>query len=90
MEALLACEEPGGDPSNFRCEDENPVSQSDAETISTKEEAAEGILASADNAHPNIHGQHKGRKQSLGPEDEFLGQCESEDGRDKPRRSTRP
>ncbi|KFV39952.1 Ubiquitin carboxyl-terminal hydrolase 42, partial [Gavia stellata] len=91
MEALLAYEESKKVSSNFSCEAENLFTQSDSETISTKE-VAENIVTKADNAHPNINGQHKVRKKSLDTEDEFLGQCESEDSKDKdkPRRSKEP
>uniref|UniRef100_A0A8C0ZJH1 ubiquitinyl hydrolase 1 n=1 Tax=Cyanistes caeruleus TaxID=156563 RepID=A0A8C0ZJH1_CYACU len=53
---------------------------------------AESIITKADNAHLNINGQHKVRKKSLDTEGEFLGQCESEDIRDKDklRRSKEP
>ncbi|XP_068002867.1 ubiquitin carboxyl-terminal hydrolase 42 [Melanerpes formicivorus] len=90
MEALFAYEESRKVPSNFSCEVENLFSQPDSETISTKE-VAESIKQ-ADNVHPNINSQHKVRKKSLDDEDEFLEQCESEDGRDKdkPRRSKEP
>ncbi|PKU43250.1 ubiquitin carboxyl-terminal hydrolase 42 [Limosa lapponica baueri] len=92
MEALFAYEESRKVPSNFSCEVENLFAQSDSETISTKEVVAESIITKADNAHPNINGQHKVRKKSLDAEDEFFGQCESEDSRDKdkPRRSKEP
>ncbi|XP_009869787.1 PREDICTED: ubiquitin carboxyl-terminal hydrolase 42-like, partial [Apaloderma vittatum] len=83
MEALFAYEESRKVPSNFSCEVENLFNQSNSETISTKEEVAESIIKKADNAHPSINGQHKVRKKSLDTEDEFLGQCESEDSRDK-------
>ncbi|NXH14735.1 UBP42 hydrolase, partial [Bucco capensis] len=88
MEALYAYEESRKLPFNFSCDDENLFSQSDSETISTKEEVVQSIIKKADNAHPNINGQHKVRKKSLDTEDGFLGQCESEDSRDKdkPRR----
>ncbi|XP_069726482.1 ubiquitin carboxyl-terminal hydrolase 42 [Phaenicophaeus curvirostris] len=92
MEALFACEESRKVPSNLSYEVENRLTQSDSENISAKEEAAESIITKADNAHPNINGQHKVRKKSLDNEDVFLGQCESEDSRDKdkPRRSKEP
>lgn len=92
MEALFAYEESRKVSSNFSCEVENLFTQSDSETISTKEEVAESIIAKADNVHPNINGQHKVRKKSFDAEDEFLGQCESEDSRDKDklRRSKEP
>ncbi|NWS69758.1 UBP42 hydrolase, partial [Crotophaga sulcirostris] len=91
MEALFACEESRKVPSNLSCEVENLLSQSDSETISAKE-VTESIISKAENAQPNINGQHKVRKKSLDTEDEFLGQCESEDSRDKdkPRRSKEP
>ncbi|NXP80544.1 UBP42 hydrolase, partial [Ramphastos sulfuratus] len=87
MEALFAYEESRKVPSNFSCEVENLFSQSDSETISTKE-VAESIKQ-ADNVHPNINSQHKVRKKPSDDEEQLLGQCESEDGRDKdkPRRS---
>ncbi|NXG40886.1 UBP42 hydrolase, partial [Psilopogon haemacephalus] len=90
MEALFAYEESRKAPSNFSCEVENLFSQSDSETISTKE-VAESIKK-ADNVHPNINSQHKVRKKPSDAEEELLGQCESEDGRDKdkPRRSKEP
>ncbi|XP_025939012.1 ubiquitin carboxyl-terminal hydrolase 42 isoform X3 [Apteryx rowi] len=89
MEALFVYEESRKVPSDFSCEVENLFVQSDSETISTKEEITESIVTKADNAHPNINGQHKVRKRSLDAEDEFLGQCVSEDSadKDKPRRS---
>ncbi|KAF4804430.1 ubiquitin specific peptidase 42 [Turdus rufiventris] len=92
MEALFAYEESRKVPSNFSCEVEKLFSQSDSETIFTKEEVAESIITKADNAHLNINGQHKVRKKSLDTEGEFLGQCESEDIRDKDklRRSKEP
>ncbi|NXN35989.1 UBP42 hydrolase, partial [Rhinoptilus africanus] len=92
MEALFAYEESRKVRSNFSCEDENLFTQSVSETISTKEVVAESIITKADNAHPNINGQHKVRKKSLDAEDEFFGQCKSEDSRDKdkPRRSKEP
>ncbi|NXF69286.1 UBP42 hydrolase, partial [Ciccaba nigrolineata] len=92
MEALFAYEESRKLPSNFSCEVENLFTQSDSETISTKEVVAESIITKADNAQLNINGQHKVRKKSLDTEDEFLGQCDYEDGRDKdkPRRSKEP
>ncbi|NWH65943.1 UBP42 hydrolase, partial [Geococcyx californianus] len=88
METLFACEESRKLPSSMSCEVENRLTQSDSETISAKE-VTESSISKADNAHPNINGQHKVRKKSLDADDEFLGQCESEDGRDKdkPRRS---
>ncbi|NXR05681.1 UBP42 hydrolase, partial [Semnornis frantzii] len=90
MEALFAYEESRKVPSNFSCEVENLFSQSDSETVSTKE-VAESIKQ-ADNVHPNINSQHKVRKKPSDAEEELLGQCESEDGRDKdkPRRSKEP
>ncbi|NXF95921.1 UBP42 hydrolase, partial [Eubucco bourcierii] len=90
MEALFAYEESRKVPSNFSCEVENLFSQSDSETISTKE-VAESIKQ-ADNVHPNINSQHKVRKKPSDAEEQLLGQCESEDGRDKdkPRRSKEP
>ncbi|NXT03464.1 UBP42 hydrolase, partial [Jacana jacana] len=92
MEALFAYEESRKVPSNFSCEVEKLFAQSDSETISTKEVVAESIITKADNAHPNINGQHKVRKKSLDAEDEFFGQSESEDSRDKDkaRRSKEP
>ncbi|KAM6379190.1 ubiquitin carboxyl-terminal hydrolase 42 isoform 1-T2 [Pluvialis apricaria] len=92
MEALFAYEESRKVPSNFSCEVENIFIQPDSETISTKEVVAESITTKADNAHPGINGQHKVRKKSLDAEDEFFGQCESEDSRDKGelRRSKEP
>ncbi|NXG01563.1 UBP42 hydrolase, partial [Sakesphorus luctuosus] len=92
MEALFAYEESRKVPSNFSCEVEKLFTQPDSETIFTKEEVAESIITKADNAHLNINGQHKVRKKSLDTEDEFLGQRESEDIRDKdkPRRSKEP
>ncbi|KFP75253.1 Ubiquitin carboxyl-terminal hydrolase 42, partial [Acanthisitta chloris] len=92
IEALFGYEEARKGPSNFTFPAEKPFSQSDSETIFTKEEVAESIVTKADNAHLNINGQHKVRKKSLDIEDEFLGQCESEDIRDKdkPRRSKEP
>ncbi|NWT04995.1 UBP42 hydrolase, partial [Mionectes macconnelli] len=92
MEALFAYEESRKVPSNFSCEVEKLFTQPDSETIFTKEEVAESIITKADNAHLNINGQHKVRKKSLDAEDEFLGQRESEDIRDKdkPRRSKEP
>uniref|UniRef100_A0A8C5IQC8 USP domain-containing protein n=1 Tax=Junco hyemalis TaxID=40217 RepID=A0A8C5IQC8_JUNHY len=92
MEALFAYEESRKVPSNFSCEVEKLFTQSDSETIFTKEEVAESIITKADNAHLNINGQHKVRKKSLDTEGEFLGQCESEDIRDKDklRRSKEP
>ncbi|GAB0196613.1 ubiquitin carboxyl-terminal hydrolase 42 [Grus japonensis] len=92
MEALFAYEESRKVPSNFSCEVENLFTQSDSENISTKEDDAESIITKADNTHPKINGQHKVRKKSLDAEDEFLGQCESEEGRDKDksRRSKEP
>ncbi|KGL86614.1 Ubiquitin carboxyl-terminal hydrolase 42, partial [Charadrius vociferus] len=91
MEALFAYEESRKVPSSFSCEVGNLFTQPDSETISTKE-VAESIITKADNAHPNINGQHKVRKKSLDAEDEFLGQRESEDRRDKDklRRSKEP
>ncbi|NXG21793.1 UBP42 hydrolase, partial [Grallaria varia] len=83
MEALFACEESRKVPSNFSCEVEKCFPQPDSETIFTKEVVAESIITKADNAHLNINGQHKVRKKSLDSEDEFLGQRESEDIRDK-------
>ena len=68
MEALFACEESRKIPSSFSCEVEKLFTQSDSETISTKEAAAESIITKADNAHPNINGQHKARKKSLDTE----------------------
>ncbi|KAM6407695.1 ubiquitin carboxyl-terminal hydrolase 42 [Rhynochetos jubatus] len=92
MEALFAYEESRKIPSSFSCEVESLFTPSDSETISTKEDVAESITTKADNAHPNINGQHKVRKKSLDSEGEFFGQCESEDGRDKDklRRSKEP
>ncbi|XP_027733956.1 ubiquitin carboxyl-terminal hydrolase 42 [Empidonax traillii] len=92
MEALFAYEESRKVPSNFSCEVEKLFTQPDSETIFTKEEVAESIITKADNAHLNINGQHKVRKKSLDTEDEFLGQRDSEDIRDKdkPRRSKEP
>ncbi|KAK4806679.1 hypothetical protein QYF61_027680 [Mycteria americana] len=92
MEALFAYEESRKVPSNFSCEDENLFTQSGSETISAKEEVAESIVTKVDNAHPSINGQHKVRRKSWDTEDEFLGQCESEDSRDKekPRKSKEP
>lgn len=92
MEALFAYEESRKVPSNFSCDVEKLFTQSDSETIFTKEEVAESIITKADNAHLNINGQHKVRKKSLDTEGEFLGQCESEDIRDKDkqRRSKEP
>ncbi|NXU58521.1 UBP42 hydrolase, partial [Turnix velox] len=91
-EVLFAYEESRKAPSNFNCEVENLFTQSDSETISTKEVVAESIIAKADNAHPSINGQHKVRKKSLDAEDEFFGQRKSEDSRDKDkaRRSKEP
>ncbi|KAM9556252.1 ubiquitin carboxyl-terminal hydrolase 42-like isoform 1-T1 [Guaruba guarouba] len=76
--------------SDLGCEVESPFTLSDSATIATKE-VAESITQ-ADNVHPSINGQHKVRKKSLDPEDEYLGQCESEDSRekDKPRRPIEP
>ncbi|NXL44681.1 UBP42 hydrolase, partial [Podilymbus podiceps] len=82
MEALFGYEESRKVPSNFSCEVENLFTLSDSATISTKEEVAESTMKQAD-AHPNVNGQHKVRKKSLDTEDEFLGQCESEDSKDK-------
>ncbi|NXL99667.1 UBP42 hydrolase, partial [Tyrannus savana] len=92
MEALFAYEESRKVPSNFSCEVEKLFTQPNSETIFTKEDVAESIITKADNAHLNINGQHKVRKKSLDNEDEFLGQRESEDIRDKdkPRRSKEP
>ncbi|NWV61708.1 UBP42 hydrolase, partial [Malurus elegans] len=91
MEALFAYEESRKVPSNFTCEVEKLFTQSDSETIFTKEEVAESILTKADNAHLNINGQHKVRKKSLDTEGEFLGQCQSEErDKDKLRRSKEP
>ncbi|XP_056190327.1 ubiquitin carboxyl-terminal hydrolase 42 [Falco biarmicus] len=92
MEALFAYEESRKISSNFSCDVEKLFSQSDSETFSTKEEVAESVITKVDNAHPNINGQHKVRKKSLDAEDEFLGQCESEDSRDKdkPTRAKEP
>ncbi|XP_010084547.1 PREDICTED: ubiquitin carboxyl-terminal hydrolase 42-like, partial [Pterocles gutturalis] len=92
MEALSAYEESRKAPSKFNCEVENLFIPSVSKTISTKEEAAGSIITEADNAHLNINGQHKVRKKSLDTEDEFPGQCESQDSRDKdrPRRSKEP
>ncbi|NWI55153.1 UBP42 hydrolase, partial [Calyptomena viridis] len=92
MEALFAYEESRKVPSNFSSEVEKLFTQSDSETIFTKEEVAESIITKADNAHLNINGQHKVRKKSLDTEDEFLGQHEPEDigDKDKPRRSKEP
>ncbi|NXP45445.1 UBP42 hydrolase, partial [Heliornis fulica] len=89
MEALLVYEESRKVPPNFSCEVEKLFTQSDSGNISTKDAAAESIITKADNAHPNINGQHKVRKKSSDTEDEFLGQCEAEEGRDKdkPRRA---
>ncbi|XP_064317778.1 ubiquitin carboxyl-terminal hydrolase 42 [Phalacrocorax carbo] len=85
MEALFAYEESRKVPSNFSCEVESLFTQSDSETISTKE-VAESIITKVDHVHPNINGQHKVRKKSLDTEDGFLGQCESEDrDKEKPR-----
>ncbi|NXY89511.1 UBP42 hydrolase, partial [Alcedo cyanopectus] len=90
MEALFAYEESRKVPSNLSCEVENIFAQSDSESISTKE-VAESIIKKPDNGHPTINSQHKVRKKSLDTEDEFLGQCESEDrGKDKTRRSKEP
>ncbi|XP_065540427.1 ubiquitin carboxyl-terminal hydrolase 42-like isoform X1 [Lathamus discolor] len=77
--------------SDLGCEIESPFTVSDSETIATKE-VAESIITKADNVHPSINGQHKVRKKSLDTEDEYLGQCESEDSRDKdkPRRPKEP
>ncbi|XP_051488448.1 ubiquitin carboxyl-terminal hydrolase 42 isoform X2 [Apus apus] len=88
MEALFAYEEPRKVASNFSCNTENLFTQSDCETISAKD-VAESIITKADNAHPNINGQHKVRKKTLDNEEDFLGHCESEQSRDKdrPRRS---
>ncbi|KAM7079683.1 LOW QUALITY PROTEIN: uncharacterized protein J5F26_016032 [Ciconia maguari] len=92
MEALFAYEESRRVPSNFSCEVENLFTPSGSETVSAKEEVAESIVTEVDNAHPNINGQHKVRRKSWDTEDEFLGQCESEDSRDKekPRKSKEP
>ncbi|NXK92423.1 UBP42 hydrolase, partial [Formicarius rufipectus] len=92
MEALFAYEESRKVPSNFSCEVEKLFPQPDSETIFTKDEVAESIITKADNAHLIINGQHKVRKKSLDSEDEFLGQREAEDTRDKdkPRISKEP
>ncbi|KAM7091943.1 LOW QUALITY PROTEIN: ubiquitin carboxyl-terminal hydrolase 42 [Ciconia maguari] len=90
MEALFSYEESREGSSNFSCEVENLFTQSDFETISTKEEV-ESIITKAIMCIPTINGQHKVRKKSLDAEDEY-GQCESEDSRDKdkPRKSKEP
>ncbi|NXC38197.1 UBP42 hydrolase, partial [Penelope pileata] len=90
MEALLVYEESRKVPSDFSCEAGNLFIQSDSETVSTKEEVAESIITKADNAQPNVNGQHKVRKRSLDTEDEFLENVESEDSGDKPRKSKEP
>ncbi|KAM6032739.1 LOW QUALITY PROTEIN: ubiquitin carboxyl-terminal hydrolase 42-like [Theristicus caerulescens] len=92
MEALFASKESRKVPSSFRCEVENVFTPSDSKAISTKKAAAGSTVTKADNAHSSINGQHKGRKKSLDTEDEFLGQCKSEDSRnkDKSRRSKEP
>ncbi|XP_035195570.1 ubiquitin carboxyl-terminal hydrolase 42 isoform X5 [Oxyura jamaicensis] len=91
MEALLVYEESRKVPSDFSCEAENPFIQSDSETISTKEEVG-SIITKADNAHPNINGQHKIRERCFDTEDEFIEQYRPEDrgDKDKPRRSKEP
>ncbi|KFQ55003.1 Ubiquitin carboxyl-terminal hydrolase 42, partial [Nestor notabilis] len=90
-ETVFVYEESRTPLSDFGCEVESPFTASDSETIATKE-VAESIITKADNAHPSINGQHKVRKKSLDTEDEYLGQCESEDSRDKdkPRRPKEP
>ncbi|XP_030338367.1 ubiquitin carboxyl-terminal hydrolase 42 isoform X2 [Strigops habroptila] len=90
-ETVFVYEESRTPLSDFGCEVESPFTASDSETIATKE-VAESITTKADNAHPSINGQHKVRKKSLDTEDEYLGQCESEDSRDKdkPRRPKEP
>ncbi|KAM6299252.1 ubiquitin carboxyl-terminal hydrolase 42-like [Aegotheles albertisi] len=84
MEALFKYEESRKIPSNFNCDAENPLTQSNIETISAKD-VAESIITKADNAHPNINGQHKVRKKSLNAEDVIFGQYASGDGRHIPR-----
>ncbi|XP_032303630.1 ubiquitin carboxyl-terminal hydrolase 42 isoform X2 [Coturnix japonica] len=69
MEALLVYEESRKLPSDLSLEAGNLFIQPDSETIFTKEEVAEGIITKADNAQPNINGQHKVRKRSLDIED---------------------
>ncbi|XP_005514962.2 ubiquitin carboxyl-terminal hydrolase 42 [Columba livia] len=92
MEALFSYEENRKVPSAFRPEVENLLTQPNSETTAAKEDVTESIIPRADNAHPNINGQHKVRKKSVDAADEFLGQCESGDPRDKdkPRRSKEP
>ncbi|XP_074775111.1 ubiquitin carboxyl-terminal hydrolase 42 isoform X2 [Athene noctua] len=88
--ALFAYKESRKLPFKFGCEAEKLFTQSNSETTSTKEEVTESIITKADNAHPDINGQHKVRKKSLDTEGEFPGRCEYEDGKDKPRRSKEP
>ncbi|OPJ87248.1 ubiquitin carboxyl-terminal hydrolase 42 [Patagioenas fasciata monilis] len=92
MEALFSYEENRKVPSAFRPEVENLLTQPNSDTTAAKEDVPEGIIARADSAHPNVNGQHKVRKKSVDAADEFLGQCESGDSRDKdkPRRSKEP
>ncbi|NXJ10622.1 UBP42 hydrolase, partial [Odontophorus gujanensis] len=91
MEALLVYEESRKLPSDLSCEAGNLFIQSDSEKVSTKE-VAESITTKADNAQPNVNGQHKVRKRSLDTEDEFLENFESEDSgnKEKRRRSKEP
>ncbi|XP_033921214.1 ubiquitin carboxyl-terminal hydrolase 42 [Melopsittacus undulatus] len=88
METVFVYEQSRTPLSDLGCEIESPFTVSDSET----KEVAESIIKKADNVHASINGQHKVRKKSLGTEDEYLGQCESEDSRDKdkPRRPKEP
>ncbi|XP_042683688.1 ubiquitin carboxyl-terminal hydrolase 42 [Centrocercus urophasianus] len=83
MNALLVYEEFQKLPSVLNYDGADLFIQSDTEISSAKEEVAESIVTKADNAQPNVSGQHEVRRGSLDTLDEFLLNFEPEDSGDK-------
>ncbi|XP_075755605.1 ubiquitin carboxyl-terminal hydrolase 42 isoform X2 [Pelodiscus sinensis] len=79
----VSCEKSSKVPANLSCNVQNSFTESDLETISTKEEIAESIVSKTENAHFDISGQCNTKKISMGVDDEFSKQCDTKDYTDK-------